>query len=337
MRVLITGGYGFIGAWIIRTLLARGDQVWVYDLKEDPRRLRLILSESEVKKVTFVPGDVTDQDTLLAALREYAITHIIHLAGLQVPTCRANPMLGAKVNVLGTLAVFEAVKALGAQVQRLVYASSAAVFGGPDRYPAGSLSDDVPLVPSTHYGVFKCCNEGNARIYFQENGISSIGLRPWTVYGAGRDLGMTSEPTKAIKAVLLGRPYHINFGGWSDFQYVDDVAQAFVRCLERPYSGAKSYNLRGAVATLTDYHAALCKVLPEAAELVTFGTTQIAIAYDLSDAAIERDLGAMPKTSLEAGIRETVEIFRRLQAENRFDVSDLDAPKPPPVTVVDEV
>lgn len=337
MRVLITGGYGFIGAWIARNLLARGDSVWVYDLKEDARRLRLVLPEEQVKRVTFVPGDVTDLGRLTRAIREHAITHVIHLAGLQVPTCRADPMLGAKVNVLGTLAVFEAVKAAGGQVQRLVYASSAAVFGGPDKYPAGSLGDDVLLVPSTHYGVFKCCNEGNARIYFQDHGIASVGLRPWTVYGVGRDLGMTSEPTKAIKAALLGRPYAISFGGWTDFQYVDDVAKAFVLCLERPYSGAKSFNLRGAVVTLADFHAALCKVLPEAEKLVTVGQTQIAIAYDLSDAGIERDLGPMPKTPLEAGIRETVAIFRQLHAEGRLDTADLEGPKPPPVTVADEV
>lgn len=341
MRVLITGGYGFIGAWIARNLLARGDRVFVYDLREDPRRLRLILPEDKVRQVTFVPGDVTDLPGLSAALAKHEISHVIHLAGLQVPTCRADPMLGAKVNVLGTLAVFEAVKAASDRVKRLVYASSAAVFGGPDKYPREKfpwpLADDVPLVPGTHYGVFKCCNEGNARIYFQENGISSIGLRPWTVYGVGRDLGMTSEPTKAIKAVLLGRPYHISFGGWSDFQYVDDVAKAFVLCLDRPYTGAKSYNLRGDVITLADFHKALGRVLPEAAKLVTLGTTQIAIAYDLSDAGIERDLGPMPKTKLEDGIRETVAIFRQLQAEGRLDTSDLDAPKPPPVTVVDEV
>ena len=337
MRVLITGGYGFIGAWIIRNLLARGDQVWVYDLKEDARRLRLILPEEKVKQVAFVSGDVCDLKALSAAITEHKITHIIHLAGLQVPTCRANPILGAQVNVIGTLAVFEAVKAAGLQVQRLVYASSAAVFGGPDKYPSGSLNDDVLLVPSTHYGVFKCCNEGNARIYFQDNGISSIGLRPWTVYGVGRDLGMTSEPTKAIKACLLGRPYHISFGGYSDFQYVDDVAKAFIKCLEQPYSGAKSYNLRGAVVTLADFHKALTKVLPDAAKLVTTGTTQIAIAYDLSDAAIEKDLGAMPKTSLEDGIRETVAIFQQLQAEGRLDTSDLEGPKPPPVVTIDEV
>jgi len=336
MRVLITGGYGFIGAWIARNLLARGAQIWVFDLREDARRLRLVLPESEVKKVTFVQGDVTDLPALNKAVADFGITHIIHLAGLQVPTCRADPMLGAKVNVLGTLAVFEAVKAAGAQVKRLVYASSAAVFGGPDKYPAGSLSDDVLLTPSTHYGIFKCCNEGNARIYFQDSGISSVGLRPWTVYGVGRDLGMTSEPTKAIKSVLLGRPYHINFGGWTDFQYVDDVAKTFVNCLERPYTGSKSYNLRGAVVTVADFVKALSAVLPDAAKLVTVGTTQIAIAYDLSDAGIERDLGPMPKTPLEAGIRETVEIFKQLQAEGRLDTSDLEAPKTAPVIVTDE-
>src|SRR5262245_780834 len=165
MRVLLTGGYGCIGAWITRLLLARGDAVFVYDLKEDPRRLRLLVSEEQVRRVTFAQGDVTDLHCLKTALADHSITHVIHLAGLQVPTCRADPILGAKVNVLGTLAVFEAVKAHQPQVQRLVYASSAAVFGPPEAYPAGGLADDVPLTPTTHYGYFKCCNEGNARVY----------------------------------------------------------------------------------------------------------------------------------------------------------------------------
>ncbi len=336
MRVLITGGYGFIGAWIIRALLERGDDVFVFDLREDNRRLRLILPEAALAKVTFVAGDVTDLPALTAALRTPVVTHVIHLAGLQVPTCRADPMLGAKVNVLGTLAVFEVAKALGQQIERIVYASSAAVYGGPERYPTGPLPDDVLLTPSTHYGVFKCCNEGNARIYFQDHGISSVGLRPWTVYGVGRDLGMTSEPTKAIKAALLGRPYAINFGGWTDFQYVDDVAKTFVLSLTRPYKGSKSYNLRGAVVPMTDFLKALVKVLPEADKLVTIGTLQIAIAFDLDDAALQRDLGPMPKTSLEEGIRETVRLFRELQAEGRLDTADIDGPKAAPVTAIHE-
>ena len=335
MRVLLTGGYVCIGSLIAKQLLDRGDAVFIFDLKEDPKRLRLIMSEEQIRKIVFIQGDVTDLKSLQRAIDSNAVSHVVHLAGLQVPVCRANPILGGMVNVVGTLAVFEAVRLAKSPVQRLVYASSAAVFAAPEKYPPGSLADDVPLTPSTHYGVFKCCNEGNARIYYQDFGLSSIGLRPWTVYGVGRDFGMTSEPTKAIKSIALGRKYHISYGGRQDLQYVEDVAAIFVNCLDRPYSGAKSYNLRGHVIDLKTFHQALCRVAPEAEKLVSFGDRQIAIAYDLADAALQRDLGPMPLTPLEDGIRRTLEQFRRLQSEGRLDTADLDV-QPPPVVIADE-
>jgi UDP-glucose 4-epimerase len=325
MRVLLTGGYGCIGSWILKHLLHRDESVWVYDLREDTRRLRLLVADELVRKVDFIQGDVTDLAAVRWAIDRYAITHVLHLAGLQVPICRADPMLGAKVNVLGTLAIFEAVRLSQPQVQRMVYASSAAVFGPPEFY-AGErmpLDDDVLLAPSTHYGVFKCCNEGNARIYYQDFGLSSIGLRPWTVYGVGRDFGMTSEPTKAIKAVALGRPYAISYGGKQDLQFADDVAKVFLQALEVPYRGAKSYNLRGAVVDLATFHRTLCEVAPEARELVTFGERQLGIAYDLNDAALQRDLGPVRVTPLADGIRQTLEHFRQLKREGRLDTADL--------------
>jgi nucleoside-diphosphate-sugar epimerase len=324
MNVLLTGGYGCIGSWIVRSLLARGDRAWIYDLKEDPRRLRLILRDEQFPLVGFIAGDVTDLAALRSAIRQHQISNVVHLAGLQVPICRADPILGAKVNVLGTLAVFEAVRQSEGQVKRLVYFSSAAVFGPPHDYPPGPLVDDVPLIATTHYGVFKCCNEGNARIYFQDHGLSSIGLRPWTVYGVGRDFGMTSEPTKAIKSLALGRRYHISYGGWQDMQYVDDVAKICVRCLEAPYTGAKSYNLRGNVVDLPMLHRALVEADPTAAKLITFGEKQMPIAYDLDDAALQHDLGPMPRTPLVEGIRRTLEMFRQLHKEGRLDTADLD-------------
>jgi UDP-glucose 4-epimerase len=328
MRVLLTGGYGCIGSWITRNLLERGDEVWIYDLKEDPHRLCLILEADEIRRVGFVPGDVTDLAALKQAISKHQITHLVHLAGLQVPVCRADPMLGAKVNVLGTLAVFEAVRHSEKQIQRLVFASSAAVFGPPEAYQNAPVSDAVLLTPTTHYGVFKCCNEGNARIYYQDHGLSSIGLRPWTVYGVGRDFGMTSEPTKAIKAMALGWPYHITYGGWQDLQFVDDVAKIFIRCLEAPYQGAKSYNLRGDVVDLPAFHKALCAVDPAVERLITFGEKQIPIAYDLDDGALQRDFGPMPRTTLADGIRQTMEHFRRLHAAGRLDTADLDNQPP---------
>jgi nucleoside-diphosphate-sugar epimerase len=323
MRVLLTGGYGCIGSWIAKELLARGDAVWMYDLREDLHRVRLLLEEPQVQQIRFVKGDVTDLGRLRQALHEHSITHVVHLAGLQVPVCRADPLLGAKVNVLGTLAVFEAVRLAEGQVKRLVYASSAAVFGPPTDYASGPLADDVKLTPTTHYGYFKCCNEGNARIYYQDHGVSSIGLRPWTVYGVGRDFGMTSEPTKAIKAVALGRPYHISYGGWQDLQYVEDVAKIFVRCLEAPYQGAGSYNLRSDVVDLPTFHRTLCHLDALATGLISFGDRQIPIAYDLDDSALQRDLGPMPHTSLTEGIRRTLQRFRRLLADNKLDTADL--------------
>jgi nucleoside-diphosphate-sugar epimerase len=100
-----------------------------------------------------------------------------------VPACKADPVAGAFVNVLGTLNVFEAARAVG--VERVVYASSAAVFGMSEDDAA--LDETALCEPATHYGVFKRTNEGNARVYFLDHGLSSVGLRPLTVYGVNRD------------------------------------------------------------------------------------------------------------------------------------------------------
>ncbi len=311
MRVLMTGGYGCIGSWVAKQLADAGQDVWIYDLKEDTHRLDLILDAGQKSSVHFVAGDVSDLDSLRSAVERVAATHILHLAGLQTPTCKANPLLGAKVNVLGTLAVFETALALKDQVRRVVYASSAAVHGPPDEGSAGPVADLVRLAPLTHYGAFKVCNELNARVYWLDHGITSVGLRPWTVYGVGRDFGMTSEPTKAIKAVALGRPYRISYGGRQDLQYVGDVAATFVRALNQPFEGAEAFNLRGAVEPIEAFVAALCEAVPAARTLVTHGDRQLPIAPDLDDNRLESRLGPIPRTPLRDGIADTLSPIRR--------------------------
>ena len=194
-------------------------------------------------------------------------------------------------------------------MQRVVYASSAAVHGPADPGAAGRLGDEVRLAPLTHYGAFKVCNELNARVYWLDHGITSIGLRPWTVYGVGRDFGMTSEPTKAIKAVALGRPYRISYGGMQDLQYVGDVAATFLRALERPFEGADAFNLRGAVEPIETFVEALCDVVPGGADLVTHGDRQLPIAPDLDDTRLQERLGPIPRTPLREGIAETYRRF----------------------------
>jgi nucleoside-diphosphate-sugar epimerase len=319
----MTGGFGCIGSWVARQLVEAGHEVWIYDLKEDTHRLDLIVGPEARPLVHFVPGDVSEVDAVRSAVERVAATHLLHLAGLQTPTCRANPILGAKVNVIGTLAVFEAALALRDQVQRVVYASSAAVHGPSEPDGRSPVVDEVRLAPLTHYGAFKVCNELNARVYWLDHGITSIGLRPWTVYGVGRDLGMTSEPTKAIKAVAVGRPYRISYGGKQDLQYVGDVAATFVRALEHPFEGADAFNLRGAVESIESFVAALCDVVPEAGWLVSHGDRQLPIAPDLDDARLQSRLGPVPRTSLRDGITETYRRFVTLRDQGRLDLSDL--------------
>jgi nucleoside-diphosphate-sugar epimerase len=157
----------------------------------------------ERTRVTLVEGDVTDGTALGRALDELGITNVVHLAALQVPFCKADPVAGAKVNVVGTVNVFEAAKRRAERMAPVVYTSSIAVFSAEDADPlTGRLTTAANPHPPNHYGVFKQANEGNARIYWLDSGLSSIGLRPMTVYGVGRDQGMTSGPTKAIVAVF---------------------------------------------------------------------------------------------------------------------------------------
>jgi nucleoside-diphosphate-sugar epimerase len=321
---LITGAKGFIGAWIVKNLVARGDRPWVFDLDTESHRLRALLSDEQLKAVTFLQGDVTVLEEVDRAVAENGITHIIHLAGLQVPLCAANPPLGAKVNVLGTLNVFEVARRRRDLVKRIVYASSAAVFGPEEFYGPTTVQEGAPLLPGTHYGVFKQCNEGNARVYFTNDGIPSVGLRPWAVYGVGRDQGISSGPTKAIKASVLGRPYVIRFTGAVDLQYVDDCARIFLRCAEDDLPDARVYTLRGSVVQVEEFIRTLEQVYPRAQGLIRAEGKHLPIAPDLDDSALVRDLKDVPRTPLDHGISKTAAIFERLQSEGRLDTRDLE-------------
>jgi nucleoside-diphosphate-sugar epimerase len=324
VRFLITGAKGFIGAWIVKNLVERGDRPLLFDVDTDSRRLRILLGDEQLNCVQFIRGDVTCLEDLDRAVAEHGATHLIHLAALQVPACNADPPRGALVNVMGTLNVFEVAKRRADLVKRVVYASSAAVFGPEEFYGGTTVSEGAALHPGTHYGVFKECNEGNARVYFANHGISSVGLRPWAVYGAGRDEGLTSGPTKAIKAAALGRSYTIRFTGGLDLQYVDDTAKIFLRCAEMVFSGARVYTLRGAVVQINDFIKALEDVAPAARAMIRAEGPHVPIAHDLDDSALVHDLADVPRTSLDDGIRQTIEIFRRLQEEKRLDTKDLE-------------
>ena len=321
----ITGAQGCIGAWVVKNLIDLKHEVFVFDLDIRPIRLSLLLSPEELSRVRFIQGDVFDAEKLNDEIQRHQISHIVHLAGLQVPTCRANPRLGAMVNVVGTINVFEAARALGTQLEGLIYASSAAVFGPEEEYGNSPLDERAPLLPETHYGVFKQCNEGNARVYYLDHQISSVGLRPYAVYGPGRDFGITSGPTKAIKAAVAARPYEIKFGGPVSMQFVDDTAKTFIACAESRKKGARVFNIRGAVVTVEEVIGAIEQVYPRACGLIRCTTNRLGIASNLAERGLQEEIGRVPTTLLHDGIRKTLSIFERLKSEGRLDLSDLDS------------
>ena len=315
----LTGALGCIGAWVVKALVERGDVPIVFDQGSDRRRLDAIMEPHDLTRVSFVHGDVTDGSAVQRALENSGARRVIHLAGLQVPTCRANPPFGALVNVVGTLHVFEAARALG--VERIVYASSAAVFGLSD----DAVDESVAPAPLTHYGVFKQANEGNARVYFRDNGVSSVGLRPFSVYGVGRDAGITSDPTRAMKAALLGRRFDIRFSGVTDFIYAADTAVAFIACADQAPEGAHVFNLHGEAIDVASIVKLIDINLPEASRgLIAFGGPQIPMPPSLDDTALRALIEGLPRTGAEAGIAETIRRFAALREAGRLDTSDID-------------
>lgn len=319
---LITGAHGFIGAWIVKRLLADNAAVVIFDKSPDPQRLRLIMNEEEISQTKVVTGDITEANALQPIIDSFGVTNVIHLAGLQVPTCKANPRLGAMVNVLGTINVFEAARLSQGRIKGVTYASSAAVFGMVEADRAVNERDEPQ--PTSHYGVFKRCNEGNARIYHLDHGLNSIGLRPLTVYGVGRDFGLTSDPTKAMKAAVVGRPFHIRFGGRTDFQYVADTADVFIRAATSDLTGAHVFNLHGETIPVADVVREIEHAWPDASGMITCSDEPLAIPAEMDDQAIRAALGSLPATPLAEGVRSTIERFAELQNEGRLDPSDLD-------------
>lgn len=321
-RFLVTGALGCIGAWTVRGLVRDGAQVVALDVGSDARRLRLIMTPDELAAVTFVTGDITDLASVEAVIDDNGITNVIHLAALQVPFCRADPPRGALVNVVGTVNIFEAVRRRADAMAPVVYTSSMAVYTADDADPVtGRLTVDAVPHPPNHYGVYKQANEGNARIYWLDTGLSSVGVRPMTVYGVGRDQGMTSGPTKAIVAAVLGVPYRVSFSGPTMYQYAPDVARTLIAASRTTVEGAHVFNLPGEVADGRRVADAIETAVPGASQRIEFESGDLPFPSEIDHDGIET-IDPASVTALAVGVAETVEVLRGLARDGRLDPTD---------------
>ncbi len=321
-RVLVTGGTGCIGSWVVRNLVQEDVPVVVLTTGRRFERLKLILSDAEFDRITVVTGDVSDVGLLESAARRHGVNRIIHLAGMQLPFCAADPVRGAQVNVAGTITIFELARRLG--IERVVYASSAAVYGPKSHYREATLAADAPFFPTSHYGVFKVANEQGAGVYWQNDGISSIGLRPHSVYGPGREQGMTSKPTVAMIAAAAGRPYHVGFGGRYQFQFTDDTARAFLRASRAPFQGAAVYNVGGSTVGVDEIVERIEANAPDARGRITFDDRPLPLPEAFDGRPIVEALGTWTETPLDEGVRRTLDCYRAALRNGTLDDSYLD-------------
>jgi nucleoside-diphosphate-sugar epimerase len=303
-RLLVTGVLGCLGAWVARAALEDGAEVVGYDLGDDRGRLELVLGD-DADRVALVRGDITDLPALERTLDDRAITRVVHLAALQVPLVRANPPLGMRVNVAGTVNVFEAVAQRVDRIPGVAYASSTAVYGPTDPSPAPETGGTRP---TTLYGVSKLADEGMARVYAAERGLPSIGLRPYVVYGPGRDQGMTSGPTAAMLAAVRGEPYTIGFTGPAQYDYAPDVGRAFLTAASSVRGGAAVYNAPGVAATVDEIVAAIRAVAPDA--VISASGDALPFPAELEAVGFDRDVAPFPRTPLGVGVAATMAHFR---------------------------
>lgn len=299
--VLVTGGSGFIGTWVVRELLHRQMKVVVLDSQLAPERWKRVLGDRGAE-VMCTKTALTDRDGIQQLIEQNGIRHVIHLAALLTPACQQDPFLGCQVNVLGSTAVFDAARRSG-KVKAIAFASSFAVYGADPSEK--SLSQ-----PPMFYGAFKQSVDLIAEQYWLHFGLPSVAVRPHVAYGPERDQGLTAGPSLACRAAIRGESYVIGYTGSAGYDYVEDVARAFVRSVFECPRGATIVDLPGAQATTEDFVRLIESVVPEIAGRITVGGPPIPTNIPPICRDIRQVLTDWQPTPLADGVRKTIEFYQ---------------------------
>lgn len=292
-RILVTGGTGFVGLRTLAALHAAGHSLRIFDLQPRPERIAPGIP------VEIISGDITDSHAVQDAAQD--CDGIVHLAGLMTVDCARDPVLGARVNLIGSLNVFEAAKARRLPV---AYLSTAGVFGPQDA--------THPL-PMTIYGATKLAVEGAARAFFLDHGVPSLGLRPYIIYGPGISSGIAAGPSIAIDASVRRAPATIQFSGRVGFVFVDDVARLLAAAMRAALTQATVLTMAGDTAEMDDFVAELAR--QSGFDGITVDGLPLRIPADLASDPIPSAFGSQPVTSFATGISSTLAELKNLTNE----------------------
>ena len=307
-KILVTGSTGCIGKATVDYLISQGiERVYGYN--------RSTPSGSLPEGFQVVQGDISDTNRLRDVLRKIQPDVIIHLAALQTPDCQANPFLGMDINLVSTAHIFRAVAEEVKDLKRFVFASSAAVHGPRDLHPAGLVGPNALFAPPNLYGFWKTAGEGIAQAFHMETQVPTVSLRLATTYGPGRDRGLTSAPTTAMKACALGLDYKIPYQGREHYHYVKDVGAGFGEAAIAPFMGYDAFHLPGRTIEITKFCENIKQIALEMGienpgiPTVLDGSPTMPFTCDLDHLPTTSAFPKMKLTNVEDGIRHSLEFY----------------------------
>ena len=332
--IFITGGTGCIGSVTIYKLLQspQVEKIVVATRSNNTEPLKLWLGEDLDPRLEFVRLDVADYKAMEEVVTKVNPTHIIHLGAYQSPDCSKYHIRGMEINTGGTMALFDIAEKLP-NLQRFVFASSAAVYGMRAMYPGPGITEDARLVPPNHYGIWKLAGEHLARLFYDSTKVPTICLRINTTYGKGRDKGKTSAPTNALKAIAIGAvegrpiPFEMPYQGRENYHFVEDVGAHFAACALQPYDGFGAFNIKGKTIGIEEFLEIVRKQaqdlgLGEFVKLsITKGAPPNLFVSDLSHEKIAHTFKDLPLTSIEDGVRKSLIEFKRMAEKGTLEYS----------------
>ncbi len=311
-RVLITGGSGFVGAYLVRDLLARGDSVVVYDENPSANVLARVCPDLADDAVRMIAGSTLNALGLLRVCKAEGIDRIVHLASPLTQSIAADPPAGIAGACVGTANVFEVARTL--ELARVVWSSSITVFGSHDSTRGGVLANDAPHRPASLYGSCKSLCEALSADY-RARGLDVVGLRLQVLYGAWRERGLKpvfGSATDQVLQAMRGEPVVVSTPEKRiNWQYIEDVSDLLIRTLSAPTPAEAAYNTNGHVASFREYAELLMELVPGADIEISENEDESAfvLPFDFDDTAFRRDIGYGKQHTLADGLAAALAVY----------------------------